>query len=185
MPADIEALRLTGGAGIDGTGNGLANTLIGNGGPNTMAGGGEDDWMAGGDGADMLAAGSRNDLLEGGSGDDLLDGSSGDDILAGGAGADVLSGGPGRDTFVLHFGDAAGDQIDDFRSGRSDGDMLRLEGYEPGVTLVTEGSIWMTQTPEGNDERFELRRIISFSPFGLRLRVPTFIMPVIAAAFKP
>lgn len=164
LPAEIEALRLTGGTGIDGAGNGLANTIIGNGGANTIAGGGGDDWMAGGDSSDMLAAGSGNDLLEGGSGDDLLDGGSGDDILVGDAGADVLSGGPGRDTFVLRFGDAAGDRIDDFQSGGNEGDMLRLEGYDPGATLVPEGSIWMIQTPEGEVESFELSGVSELAP---------------------
>lgn len=164
LPAEIEALRLTGGAGIDGVGNGLTNTIIGNGGPNTIAGGGGDDWMAGGDGADMLAAGSGNDLVEGGSGDDLLDGGSGDDILAGDAGADVLSGGPGRDTFALRFGDAAGDRIDDFQSGGSEGDMLRLEGYEPGTSLVFEGSIWMIRSLEGVVESIELSGVSELAP---------------------
>ena len=164
LPAEIEALRLTGGAGIDGAGNGLANTIIGNGGPNTIAGGGGDDWMAGGDGADMLAAGSGNDLLEGGSHDDILDGGSGDDILVGDAGADVLSGGPGRDTFVLRFGDAAGDRIDDFQSGGSEGDLLRLEGYEPGASLVLEGSIWIIQSFEGIVESIEVTGVSEFAP---------------------
>ena len=35
LPAEVETLRLTGSAGIDGAGNGLANTIVGNGGSNT------------------------------------------------------------------------------------------------------------------------------------------------------
>jgi hypothetical protein len=76
----------------------------------------------------------------------------------------VLSGGPGRDTFVLRFGDAAGDRIDDFQSGGNEGDMLRLEGYDPGATLVPEGSIWMIQTPEGEVESFELSGVSELAP---------------------
>jgi hypothetical protein len=34
--------------------------------------------------------------------------------------------------------------------------MLRLEGYEPGTSVVFEGSIWMIQTPEGDVESIEL-----------------------------
>ena len=47
LPAEIETLRLTGGASVDGAGNSLANTIIGNGGPNTLAGGAGNDSMAG------------------------------------------------------------------------------------------------------------------------------------------
>jgi Ca2+-binding RTX toxin-like protein len=53
----------------------------------------------------------------------------------------VVTGGSGRDTFVLRYGDAAGDRIDDFQSGGTEGDVLRLEGYGPGASLVQEGSI--------------------------------------------
>jgi Ca2+-binding RTX toxin-like protein len=164
LPAEIETLRLSGGADIDGAGNGLGNTIIGNGGANTLAGGAGDDWMSGGNGGDTLIAGSGNDLVEGGDGDDLLDGGSGDDILVGDAGADVLSGGPGRDTFVLRLGDAAGDRIDDFESGGPDGDMLRLEGYETDASLVLDGSNWTILSLGGVVETFELLGVNQLAP---------------------
>jgi Ca2+-binding RTX toxin-like protein len=158
LPAEIETLRLTGGAGIDGAGNSLANAIFGNGGLNTLAGGAGDDQLAGGDGADKLAGGG-NDLVEGGPGDDSLDGGSGDDILAGDAGADVLTGGAGRDTFVLRYGDAMDDRITDFHSGGAEGDILRLEGYGPGASLVQVGSIWVVMSTEGAVDSFELSGI--------------------------
>jgi len=164
LPAEVETLRLTGGGGFDGAGNGLANTIIGNNGPNTLAGGAGDDWVAGGDGADMLAGGGGNDLLEGGPGGDRLDGGSGDDILVGDAGADILTGGPGRDTFVLRHGDAEGDRIGDFHSGGAEGDTLRLEGYGPGASLVREGSTWTVMSADGPVESFELSGINQLAP---------------------
>jgi Ca2+-binding RTX toxin-like protein len=112
----------------------------------------------------MLAGGGGNDLLEGGPGADSLDGGSGEDILVGDAGADVLTGGPGHDTFVLRQGDAAGDRIDDFQSGGSEGDILRLEGYGPGASLVQEGSIWMVLSAQGLVDGFELSDISQLAP---------------------
>ena len=164
LPAEVEILRLTGTAGIDGAGNGLANEIFGNGGPNTLAGGADDDQLAGGGDTDKLTGGGGGDLLEGGSGDDSLDGGSGDDSLVGDAGADVLTGGPGRDTFVLRYGDATGDRISDFHSGGAEGDILRLEGYGPNASLVREGSIWIVLSAEGAVDSFELSGISQLAP---------------------
>ena len=118
----------------------------------------------GGDDADKLAGGSGNDLLEGGSGNDSLDGSSGDDIMAGDAGADVLTGGSGHDTFVLRRGDAMGDRITDFHSDGAEGDILRLEGYGPGASLVQVGSTWVVMSTEGAVDSFELFGITQLAP---------------------
>jgi len=57
----IEALVLTGNAAINGTGNGLANTLIGNTGANTLDGGAGADTMSGGQGDDTYIVDSVND----------------------------------------------------------------------------------------------------------------------------
>ena len=59
---------------INGTGNGLNNTLIGNGG---------------------------NNILNGLNGDDSLNGGAGNDSLDGGAGADTMEGGAGNDVYVV------------------------------------------------------------------------------------
>jgi Ca2+-binding RTX toxin-like protein len=100
----------------------------------------------------MLAGGGGNDLLEGGPGADGLDGGS------------VVTGGSGRDTFVLRYGDAAGDRINDFQSGGTEGDVLRLEGYGPGASLVQEGSIWEVLTTQGPVDGFELSGITQLAP---------------------
>lgn len=85
----LEALTLTGGANIAGTGNDSANAILGNGGRNLLAG---------------LA------------GDDSLSGGRGDDTLVGGPGADTLAGGPGADVFRYLGPGEGGDLILDYSS---------------------------------------------------------------------
>ncbi|MCC7413216.1 MAG: calcium-binding protein [Gammaproteobacteria bacterium] len=61
LPAHVEMLRLTGTGNLDGTGNGLANTLVGNAGDNTLRGGGGDDILVLGAGIDTGIGGAGND----------------------------------------------------------------------------------------------------------------------------
>lgn len=74
LSANIENLFLTGGADLDGSGNGLDNYIAGNGGANRIDGGA---------GNDTLVAGGGDDTLVGGSGDDkyVFDASSGSDVI--------------------------------------------------------------------------------------------------------
>ena len=56
---DVENLTLTGSSALNGTGNGLDNTITGNDGANTLTGGSGDDTLNGGLGKDILIGGRR------------------------------------------------------------------------------------------------------------------------------
>ena len=83
LGANLERLSLSGTATINGTGNGLNNTLIGNG------------------AANILVGGAGNDTLAGAAGNDILNGGAGNDILNGGAGVDTMISGTGNDTYSV------------------------------------------------------------------------------------
>ncbi len=64
LGANLENLTLTGAAAINGTGNGLANTLIGNAGANSLTGGAGSDVLIGGLGKDTLTGGLNADQFK-------------------------------------------------------------------------------------------------------------------------
>ena len=112
LGANVEDLRLTGSAAVDGYGNALNNLLVGNGAANTLVGG------------------SGNDTLWGGGGNDRLIGSSGRDTMAGGTGADRFAFDDG------HFGGttaATADLIQDFSQGQ--GDRIELAAVDANSAL--------------------------------------------------
>jgi Ca2+-binding RTX toxin-like protein len=97
---NVEELFVAG-AGRNGTGNALANTLHGSASNNALGG------LAG------------DDVIRGDAGRDAIDGGDGADLLDGGAGKDTLTGGADRDVFQFRDGDfgttrALADLITDF-----------------------------------------------------------------------
>jgi Ca2+-binding RTX toxin-like protein len=116
---NVENLQLTTSAGLNGTGNALANTLTGNVGNNVLKG------MAG---ADILLGGAGNDVLNGGTGKDTLTGGTGSDIFVFAAGDSGLGGG-------------VRDLITDFQAGvdRIDLSALTLAGMND-LAFKTIGS---------------------------------------------
>ena len=145
LAANVENLVLNGDAHLNGTGNGLANSVTGNAGNNVLNGGlGADtlignagnDSLFGGDGNDRLLGGFGFDRLFGGTGNDFLDGGLGADILDGGAGNDTLLGGDGNDRLLggLDADRLFGGSGNDFLDGGIGGD--RLEGGAGNDTLA-------------------------------------------------
>ncbi len=142
---DVENLTLTGSAAANGTGNGLANTIIGNGGANIIEGKGGADFLDGGAGLDTVSYASsasgvtvtlngatatfgiggdaEGDSIKnfenvtGSAHADTLTGNSAANIIDGRAGADVMNGGSGNDTYVV---DDVGDIIIEALSGGTD-----------------------------------------------------------------
>lgn len=83
LPVNVEILNLVGTDAINGTGNGLANTIYGNSAANILLGGGGDDLLQGGGGNDTLNGENGTDTLQGGAGDDTYYTGATDSILEG------------------------------------------------------------------------------------------------------
>jgi len=72
LGANLENLTLTGANNINGTGNGLANTLVGNDGNNVLNGKAGADILQGGDGDDKFIFDALDTQVSGGAGNDTL-----------------------------------------------------------------------------------------------------------------
>lgn len=72
LAANVDKLLLTGSAAVNGTGNGIANTLTGNDAANILDGAGGADTLLGGGGADRLIGGGGMDTVTGGAGADMF-----------------------------------------------------------------------------------------------------------------
>ena len=134
----IEQLTLTGTAAINGTGNGLNNTLTGNSANNVLSG------LDG------------NDILIGGAGNDTINGGNGNDVLTGGSGRDLLNGGAGSDRFdynaVSESSDAlTRDVITGFAgAGTALGDQIDLRDIDANTLLSgNQAFTWKGATPGG------------------------------------
>ena len=78
---NVENLTLTGNTAINGTGNGLDNTITGNSGNNTLDGGAGNDTLIGGAGNDTLIGGAGNDTYIVDSTTDTITDSAGTDTI--------------------------------------------------------------------------------------------------------
>lgn len=101
LPANVENLEYTGGAGFTGTGNDLGNIIVGRAGSDTLSGLDGDDTLGGEAGDDMLTGGNGADRLNGGTGADDMNGGAGNDILVVDNAGDVANGGDGIDTVQI------------------------------------------------------------------------------------
>ena len=133
LPANVEHLILAGAAALNGTGNGLANSLWGNGAANSLDGEAGDDLLAGLGGADNLTGGTGNDIFawyevsesQGSAIDQIADFTKGQDKIDL-SGIDANSAQAGDQTFAFigtsAFSGAAG--------------QLRYDNAMPGTTSI-------------------------------------------------
>jgi serralysin len=140
VKGSVEKLELLGKAAIDGTGNGLANTITGNAAANVLSGGDGDDLLRGGDGNDTLVGGNGSDVLVGGRGRDKLDGGKGIDtasyqVATKGVVVDLLApranrGDAAGDTYTSIENVTGSNKADDLSGNRVANTLLGLNGND-------------------------------------------------------
>jgi Ca2+-binding RTX toxin-like protein len=140
----VEHLFLLGTTALDGSGNGLANTLAGNNGANTLLG------LAGND---VLLGNGGDDWLDGGSGNDVLNGGLGNDTYVIDSGADSITDGGGIDTIMVDYAAGAytlGSGIEHGSLGEAAG-AARLTGNGGANRLTGNGLANVLDGGLGND----------------------------------
>ncbi|HEX8613945.1 MAG TPA: putative Ig domain-containing protein [Telluria sp.] len=106
LPANVEALTLTGTSATNGTGNSGNNLIVGNSLANVLNGLAGVDLLFGGAGNDALSDNSaESNLFSGGSGADSLTGGAANELFIGGAGNDSVNVQGGRDIHAFNRGD--------------------------------------------------------------------------------
>ncbi len=133
---NFEQLVLTGTADIDGTGNGLDNTLDGNAGSNLLSGQDGNDSLGGQDGNDTLLGDDGNDTLDGGNGADSLDGGAGNDLLLGYGGAPNVFFNPDNQ----HFYQLVTNRMEDWATALTYAASLSVDGQQGYLATVTSAS---------------------------------------------
>ena len=88
---NFENLTLENFFGVNGTGNGLDNTITGNLSANTLNGEAGNDLLLGMGGADTLNGGVGQDTLDGGSGNDSMAGDTGNDVYIVDSASDIVT----------------------------------------------------------------------------------------------
>lgn len=92
LPANVEILRLLGGADINGTGSAAPDSIVGNTGLNILTGGGSNDTLNGKAGNDILIGGTGLDTLVGDTGADTFKYNAVADSRTGAANRDFING---------------------------------------------------------------------------------------------
>lgn len=159
LAGNVERLTLTGTNDIDGTGNGLNNTLTGNAGDNVLRGGSGNDTLIGGGGNDILLFSSNDGSFQGGSG-------GADSIKIEGAGRNIdltalpntlITGieiirlsGSGDNTLTLNVNDVlAMSGTDTVRVDGNTGDVVhRGGGWSLGANQVIGANTYRTYTQD-------------------------------------
>ncbi|NGO53844.1 calcium-binding protein [Allomesorhizobium camelthorni] len=152
---NVERLELQGSSNLNGTGNGLNNTLVGNSGNNSLNGG------------------DGNDYIVGGAGNDTLTGGAGNDRLIGGAGSDILNGGTGNDTFDF-------DLVSDSPAGPASRDSI-VGGFSHGFDHIDLATI-DANTLAGGNQAFSFIGSAAFSGVAGQLRYSNYNGTVIIDA---
>jgi hypothetical protein len=150
--SNVENLVLTGSAAIDGTGNGLVNTINGNSAANSISGGAGADYIVAASGADTVSGGNGADSIFGGNGNDPLNGNGGDDRITSGGGIDTLTGAGANDTFVFNAlgesGVGAGNRtiITDFSTISGNDDIIDVSSIDANTGVAGNQAFARTGT---------------------------------------